>query len=318
MCYSATVDQHLKRIAKLTQAKLDAEMFIDLFARRAAGEDIKIAKALEANFKTPETSAEKRIAKSIATFHATQTKKWEAELFAQKKRYSDAERSLKQKTTKKAENDLRVSHNKIAWLKKKLTDLKRQSAKPDDGRIFPFWYAPIVVEEDGQRFIRPARYHLRMNGKPAFTDQKYPGLYNCRRDNLERYWKALFGQQHAIVLITSFYENVARHDYEKRALRKGEKEENVILHFNPNNGGMMMLACLWDRWQKAGETDLYSFAAITDEPPPEVAATGHNRCIIPLKQSNIREWLIPGGDIDKCYALLDDRERPYYEHQSVA
>ncbi len=41
----------------------------------------------------------------------------------------------------------------------------------------------------------------------------------------------------------------------------------------------MPLACLWDRWSKEGEPDLYSFAAITDEPPPEVAAAGHDRCL---------------------------------------
>ena len=59
----------------------------------------------------------------------------------------------------------------------------------------------------------------------------------------------------------------------------------------------MFVACLWDHWQKAGASDLYSFAAITDDPPPEVAATGHNRCIIPLKPQNLSAWLTPGADL---------------------
>ena len=318
MCYSAQVEHNLKLIAKLAAAKLDAEMFVDVFARRAEGEDIKLAKALEANFLKPTTTVEKRIAKSIASYHTEQIKQWETELFKQKKRNADAQRSMKLKTTKKAENDLRVSTNKIAWLKSKIANIKRKSSKPDDGRIFPFWYAPVVVEENGQRWIRPMRYHLRMHGKPANTDQRFPGLYNARRDNLERYWKSVFGQHHAVVLLTGFYENVAKHDFERRQLRKGEKPENLVLHFNPNPAHIMLVACLWDRWEKKGETDLYSFAAITDEPPAEVAATGHNRCIIPLQQHNLGAWLVPNGDVNLSYSLLDDRDRPYYEHQHVA
>ena len=67
------------------------------------------------------------------------------------------------------------------------------------------------------------------------------------------------------------------------------------------------------------EADLESFAAITDDPPPEVAATGHNRCIIPLKQTNLRTWLDPGSrDQVALYDLLDDRERLYYAHELAA
>jgi putative SOS response-associated peptidase YedK len=62
-----------------------------------------------------------------------------------------------------------------------------------------------------------------------------------------------------------------------------------------------------------------SFAAITDEPPPEVAAAGHDRCIIPIKPENVDAWLDPKqGDLSVMYAILDDRERPYYEHRLAA
>jgi len=39
------------------------------------------------------------------------------------------------------------------------------------------------------------------------------------------------------------------------------------------------------------QTDLLSFAAITDEPPPELAAAGHDQCIMPIKPDNINAWL---------------------------
>jgi putative SOS response-associated peptidase YedK len=64
---------------------------------------------------------------------------------------------------------------------------------------------------------------------------------------------------------------------------------------------------------------LLSFAAITDEPPPEVAAAGHDRCIIPIKFENVMDWLTPDkSSLAAMYAILDDRERPYYEHLLAA
>jgi putative SOS response-associated peptidase YedK len=81
----------------------------------------------------------------------------------------------------------------------------------------------------------------------------------------------------------------------------------------------MFLACLWDRWQSPGNPDLLSFSAITDEPPVEVAATGHDRCVIPLQPKNIDTWINPGGkNKADLYGVLDDRERPYFENQLAA
>jgi putative SOS response-associated peptidase YedK len=318
MCYSAVVVQNLDLLAHQAKARTDVEQFADLFARRAAGEALKLSRALEANFLAPTTPVEKRIAADIQAFHAAQAGEWESELFKQKKRLADAERKLKARATQKAREDRRIANNKIEWLLNKLADLKRTQPKPADQRIFPFWYAPVIVEEGGKRLIRPMRYHLRAHGKPAGTDRRYPGLYNARRDNLEGYWKALFGQHHAVCVVQSFYENVALHDFEKRELRQDEKPQNLVLHFNPQPASNMLVACLWDRWEQQGEPDLYSFAAITDEPPPEVAATGHNRCIIPINPGNISAWLASGADLGTYYALLDNREKPYYAHELAA
>jgi len=81
----------------------------------------------------------------------------------------------------------------------------------------------------------------------------------------------------------------------------------------------MLVACLWSRWSLNGEPDLLSFAAITDEPPPEVAAAGHDRCIIPIKPENVDAWLSPqASDLATLHAILDDRQRPYFEHRLAA
>ena len=319
MCYSAMVEQDLKSLGRLFKARIDYPTFEALFQSRVTDDAVKIPKALEANFYQPATPAEKRIKDAIEEYRKRVTKEWEAELFAQKTRLADAERKLKVKETKKALEDRRIATNKVEWYKTKITDLKRTNLNADDGRIFPFTYAPVIVMEDGEYVIQPMRYHCRPSGKPEWYDKKYDGLYNARRDNLEGFWKDLFGQHHACVVVSSFYENVALHDFENRALRPGEKNKNIVLHFNPKPATQMILACLWYHWHEPGKPELYSFAAITDEPPPEVAATGHNRCVIPLKQSNLENWLNPQGkDKTELYRVLDNRERPYYAHELAA
>lgn len=189
---------------------------------------------------------------------------------------------------------------------------------PRDSRIYPMYYAPVMVWEQGRRVVKPMRYHCRPAGKPAFYDSKYLGCYNARRDNLEGFWKGPFGHTHGIVLATAFYENVSRHRLEQRDLAAGEREQNVVIEFRPRPEHLMHVACLWSRWTGPDGEELLSFAAITDEPPPEVSAAGHDRCIIPIRPENLDAWLNPQGDLDRAYAILDDRERPYYEHLLAA
>jgi len=173
--------------------------------------------------------------------------------------------------------------------------------------------------EDGERVVKPMRYQCRVAGKPAFYDTKFPGTYNARRDSLEGFWRTLFGYSHGLMIATAFYENVSRARLEKRELGPGERDENVVLEFRPRAVEDMFVACLWSRWQEEGEPDVLSFAAITDEPPPEIAAVGHDRCIIPIKPGNVERWLCPdASNLVQQYAVLDDRERPYFEHLMAA
>lgn len=110
-----------------------------------------------------------------------------------------------------------------------------------------------------------------------------------------------------------------RHKAEGRELAAGEEVENLVLEFRPRPTQDMLIACLWSKWTGSGEPDLLSFTAITDEPPPEVAAAGHDRCIVPIRPAYIDEWLSPGAtDAKRLFEILDDRERPYYEHRMAA
>ncbi|HZR33797.1 MAG TPA: SOS response-associated peptidase family protein [Nevskia sp.] len=321
MCFSAQCWAAYHSYTREFGADISISDFARLYGyRRTKGASVKIPKAMDAAFAQPHTDQEREIRALIDEFNAGQARTWEAELFTQRKRLADAERALQVKTTKKAQEDQRIARDKIEQRQGWLAALHRRELIDDDSRIFPMWYAPVMISEGGRRVVKPMRYGCRLAGKPANYDQRFPGTYNSRRDNLSGYWKDAFGYSHGIMAVTRFFENVSRHCAEGHDLAPGEAEENVVLEFTPRPAHTMLVACLWSHWKGSGsEPDLLSFAAITDEPPPEVAAAGHDRCIVPIKPENIDRWLNPDPrDLDALQAILEDRDKPYYEHRMAA
>jgi putative SOS response-associated peptidase YedK len=318
MCYSARVQADYRKFTRDFGAQLSLEEFTRLWLREA-GAKVRVPKALEVAFLDDSDPSVSEIAGAIRAGYAAQESELQQEVFKQRKRLADAERVLAIKPTKKAADDARIAPTKIAYALGKLEDLARVEPVPRDSRIFPGWYVPVLVVEDGERVIKPMRYQCRPAGKPASYDIKYPGTYNARRDNLRGFWKGQYGYTHGLVVIDSFFENVKRHNLERRNLAPGESEQNVILEFQPNVREPMVAACLWSRWSAPGEGDLLSFALITDEPPPEVAAAGHDRCIIPIKPEHVDAWLNPDPtNLAEVDAILDDRVRYVFEHRMAA
>jgi putative SOS response-associated peptidase YedK len=179
-------------------------------------------------------------------------------------------------------------------------------------------YAGVIVKQNGENLLRPMRYACRPAGKPAFYDKKFPGLYNARRDNLEKFWNEQFGHHHAVMVVESFYENVQLHVKERRELAAGETEQNIVLQFTPNPPQPMLIACLWSHWTDPHEPDLHGFAAITDEPPPDVASAGHDRCIINLRPEHVEAWLTPEKrGREELQAILSDRAVSTFEHAAL-
>lgn len=319
MCYSAMVWADYRRYIKQFGADIDFREFARLAERRIQDRNTW-PKAMADAFAQASTPAELEVKALLDRYAAQEATKLQEGLFAQKKRLADAERVLVgPKPTKKASEDKRIATDKIEWALSRLADLQCVEPKEKDSRIFPGHYCPVMVWEDGRRVVKPMRYQCRPAGKPAFYDTKYPGIYNARRDNLEGFWKGVFGVTHGLAVVTSFFENVSRHRAEGRDLAQGEQPENLVLRFDPAGGVPMLVACLWSRWVGPDGEELLSFAAITDEPPEEVSAAGHDRCIVPIKASNIDAWMRPEHRyLARLYAILDDRERPYYEHRLAA
>lgn len=261
----------------------------------------------------------KKTAGYIAQYLKTKKSEWENEVFVQRRRLATAQESLIKRETKKAKEDVRIATNKSQMFLGRLADLRRTEPNNEDARIFPMMYAPVLISENGKTIIRPMRYTCRLAGKPAEYDRRYPGTYNARRDSLDDYWSKVYGRNHAVMVISGFYENVPLHLYEHRELSADEKERNLVLEFDPYPSQDMLVACVWDRWSRPGSPDLYSFAAITDEPTPEVAATGHQRTVITLQERFLSEWLSPTHlSRERLDQILSDKETPFYVHQVAA
>ena len=319
MCYSARVKQNLKHLSRRYSAEVDWAAFEELYRRRAEGEDIKASRDLQRNFQNPETDVERRTSDYITQYLKVKRAEWENEIFVQRRRLAAAEESLAKRETKKAREDLRIGTKKVQTFLDRLANLRRAEPNNEDARIFPMMYAPVLVALDGRTVIRPMRYTCRLAGKPAEYDKRFPGTYNARRDSLDDYWREVYGRHHAVMIVSGFYENVPLHLYEHRELAPDEKEKNLVLEFDPKPARDMLVACLWDHWTQPGEPSLDSFAAITDDPTPEVAATGHQRTIVTIQEQYLPEWLSPSAvGKERLEQILSEKELPYYVHQIAA
>lgn len=315
MCYSAQIHSDYQKMVRHYGAIMDLDAFARLWIRENGLERGKIPKGL---LDTLRPLLPPEIAGEMEARQAEDEQQWQQELFKQSKRKADADRKLATKWTKTAENEAGIAGRKVDQLKGWIGDLHRSDLLPRDWQFFPQWWAPVLVRDGDQYVIRPMRYQLRMPGKPASSDfvvekngrKRMSGTYNARRDNLERYWRKQFGYTHGLMIVDTFWENV-----------EGPDGNNVRLQFAPRTGEPMLVACLWANWTdpEGKEPDLSSFAAVTDDPEPEVAAAGHDRTIINIKPEHVEAWLNPDpSNLGAMYAIFDDKRHPYYEHRLAA
>lgn len=306
MCYSAKVQADYRQYVRLYGADIDLDEFTRIYFARAVSDAIKIPKAVDAALLArPEIGA--GIATAIAQFQTRRAAELETELFRQRARLIAAERKVQEKATKVASNEVRIAMNKVDAAQRGLDELRRTSAEERDSRIFPGMYAPVLVELDGRRLVVPMRYRCRLPHWTEDEERRKPGSYNARTDKLGTAWRGVFGHTHGILLVDAFFEHV------------DQAGRDAVLRFDPNPPQQMQVACLWTRTRIPGSDDLWSFAAITDDPPPEVAAAGHDRCIVPLKTEHVDAWLNPDSrNRNVLTAILADREQLYYEHELAA
>jgi hypothetical protein len=95
-------------------------------------------------------------------------------------------------------------------------------------------------------------------------------------------------------VVESFFENLPLHRLERRALEEGENRRiwccTLIRGRRRDAGGVSVVPL--DAPDRAGSVFIRGYQ---DEPPPEVATTGHDRCIIAIQSGWRRTDSAPRG-----------------------
>jgi hypothetical protein len=113
MCYSAQVVQVIRKLHRELGIRLDYTEALNLFLRRLDDPSVVISRGFEANFDDPVNDQQRQIKAAIDEYRSRAATKLEKELFSQKTRLANAERSFKGKDTKKAREEVRIATTKI-------------------------------------------------------------------------------------------------------------------------------------------------------------------------------------------------------------
>lgn len=327
MCYSAQIYSDFRKYQRLG-GKLDIDAYVKLAGwTKEKGTWMKsVPKGTRAALLEVSEQPEFQDEHGALLFHAVSEAEvsaiadLDAEVVKQEQRIADAQAKLASaRPTKAAEKDLGAATKKRDAALKKIEAEKRLSEPRETERIYPGHFAPVLIRDPvtGERMVVPMRYRCRLPGWTEAMERLKPGTYNARRDTLTTVWKKLFGYNHGIMIANHFYESVSLHRLQQRELVPGERDIPVEIRFTPDPPQEMYLACLWRYVEPEGdEPGFYTFAAITRNPPPEVMAAGHDRCVIPIREENIEAWLNPDSkNLGKSMAILDDPIDAYYQHE---
>jgi putative SOS response-associated peptidase YedK len=227
-----------------------------------------------------------------------------------------------------------------------LTDPKHYPAL--HSRIYPGNFAPVIIGATQQPTIHLQRYGAyppSVIGDP----QRYTS-YNARRDNLgSRFWSNAFMHQHGFLVLSGFFEWVEVKDllsagvvtlkqvtteFARQAAMRREKilasgkkykptptelkpaeQRKIIIQFQPEDAQDLLVPVIYSASPEPGQFH-EGFAIVTDEPPPEIRAAGHDRCPIILNSEGLQAWLDHRGksakDLDR---ILSEQQRITFKHQ---
>lgn len=309
MCYSTMIEADLRKLERRFDAVIDWDNIAEAFSLRDNYKMASIPSAIDSYIiQTATTALEKKLAKAARAHYQTEIKKFSTKLIKYENDVLEFEKKIaKGSKAKGLKESLEKRRASVEWLRDKITHYQEIEER-GAARIFPQFYAPVIIQEEKCRAIKLMRYHVLPASGKELIPFKY-NLFNARRDNLmsSKIWKPLFGAKHTIYPFYRFYESV-----------EGENGQSRIIYFEQQSKELMWSAALFEM-SKIKEGLLYSFAAITDEPPSEVATTGHDRCPIFLDEQSVTSWLNPRNysPMD-LFNLLDSKTPTLFLHQDAA
>jgi len=305
MCYSALVKEDFRKLEREYGATLDWNSFLTLVKQREFDWTLKVPDGLVQSLIAYDAPQSREIKEHANRFRVAERHRIESEIETVNAEISVLESAIKAKPTKTAQTKL---DTKIRKLQKLQQSMAAPSVTTTGGyRIYPMYFAPVIIQEDKLRKIVPMRYRILPSTGVEVPSQY--NVFNARRDSLQcaRTWKPLFGHKHAIFPFERFFEWVAR---------DGKKIE---VSFTPEGYESMWAASLYEEYVSPEQGLIRSFAMVTDEPPPEVSAAGHDRCPVFLEEGLIDKWLLPAAQsLERLDELLTHKQRTYYAHALAA
>lgn len=308
MCYSAMIEADMRKLERQFGVKVDWTSFEEAFNIRAKYDQAMIPSGLDSYIiQNAETPLQKRLAKMAKEHYKAEIEKFSTKLKKYEQDVKDFEAKLKSGSkVKDLAEKLEKRRATVQWHKEKVEYYEKieETGAP---RVFPNFYAPVIIKDGKEQLIRLMRYHLCPKNGKEMNAFKY-NLFNARRDRLldSRTWKPIFGKQHAIFPFLRFYESV-----------EGENGKAKAIYFQPKDQEIMWSAAIFEE-SKIETGILRTFAAITDEPPPEVAAAGHDRCPVFLAKESFASWLEPKGlSKEELVELLTSIVPTYFEHKAA-
>lgn len=311
MCYSAQERQAYKDYCNRFGAKMSIHDFVRLLRQREMSHEFDFKLNIPDEMVSGlidhlgKSAAAKEIELMQRRWKVAEGRRLEGALQDTIAELQQAEAKFNTKATKTNQKAFETKTRKAAKAKAALEHAG--NVNRGDYRIYPYYFAPLIVEEDGQRVIVPARYRI-LPRSGVEVPNSY-NVFNSRRDSLTtaRNWVPLFGKQHAIFPFENFFEWVER------------DAKAVEIKFHPEGHDFMHAAALYEVYTHPELGPIRSFSMVTDEPPPEVAAAGHDRCPVFLQHNRIDRWLKPQGQsLQELDELLDHKEQTYYSHALAA
>jgi len=302
------IEADLKKVGKRFEARIDWDNLEKAFKLREHYKSASMPSALDSFvIQSAETPQQKRLATMAKDHYAAEIQKLAVKLKKYEQDVKDFEEKIKKGSKAKTiHENLRKRRETVKKHKDKIESYKKID-ESGISRIFPMYYAPVVVKDGKDNMIRFMRYQLCPKNGKELDPYKY-SLFNARKDRLmdSKIWLAVFGKQHGIFPFYRFYENV-----------EGENGKSKTIYFQPDHGDIMWSAALFET-AKIKEGELWSFAAITNDPPPEVAAAGHDRCPVYIEESKFEDWLNPAKiKKEDLLKLLSAIEKTYFEHKAA-
>ncbi len=219
---------------------------------------------------------------------------------------------------------------------------------PLHSRIYPGNFAPVIVANGEERQVQLQRYGAYPH--PSIPHPERYTTFNARRDNLtSHFWSDAYLKHHGFVVLNGFFEWVEVRDLVKaghvkiseieaeferqsnerkaKVLLAGKKykktptelkpalQRKIIIQFKPEDESDLLVPVIFSG---SGAKDVFAngFAIITDEPPDEIRAAGHDRCPVILNADALESWLHPYGRTAKeMDDLLSKRQRLTFKHQ---